>query len=104
MLAEGPAGFVVVELTAGNVDAVLARMARLERDFPLARAAVVAERSMADYEWLVREAGAVAFRRVARAAWPAWPSAACRHLDGRLAARGARPSGSGAACRGRAEW
>lgn len=80
MLAEGPAGFVVLELTAGNVDAVLARMARLERDFPLARAAVVAARSMASYRWLLREAGAVDFvtspRRLAPLA-----DVACRHLD-----------------------
>ena len=34
MLAECPAGFVVVELTAGNVDAVLSRMARLRAGFP----------------------------------------------------------------------
>jgi DNA-binding response OmpR family regulator len=80
MLAEGPAGFVVIELTAGNVDAVLSRMARFERDFPLARVAVVAARSMASYRWLLREAGAVDFvtspRRLAALA-----DAACRHLD-----------------------
>ena len=36
-------------------------MARLPRDFPLARVAVVADRSLAPGEWLMREAGAVHF-------------------------------------------
>jgi hypothetical protein len=56
-----PAGFVVVEATAGNLDALLHRLGRLERDFPLARVAVVAPRNLAEYEWLLREAGAIAF-------------------------------------------
>ena len=77
MLAECPAGFVVIELTAGNVDAVLSRMARFERDFPLARVAVVAARSMASYRWLLREAGAVDFvtspRRLAALGRPGLP-------------------------------
>jgi hypothetical protein len=61
MLAKAPASFLVVELSAGGAGALLQRMARLERDFPLARVAVVADRSLAGYEWLLREAGAVHF-------------------------------------------
>jgi len=61
VLAEAPASFVLVELTAPSADGLLSRMARLGRDFPLARMAVVADRSLAEYEWLMREAGAVHF-------------------------------------------
>jgi hypothetical protein len=61
MLAEAPASFVIVELSAGGVVALLRQMTRLEPDFPLARVAVVAARSLAGYEWLMREAGAVHF-------------------------------------------
>ena len=60
-LAESPAGLAVVELSAGNVAPLLQRLAGLDRDFPLARVAVVADRSLAKYEWLIREAGAVHF-------------------------------------------
>ncbi len=61
MLRQCPASFFVVELTAGNADALLERLASLARDFPAARVAVVAERSLWGYESLVRELGAVWF-------------------------------------------
>jgi len=70
MLAEAPASFVIVELSAADVAALLRRMARLGRDFPLARVAVVADRSLAGYEWLMREAGAVHFVCSPRQAGP----------------------------------
>jgi len=79
LLAESPGGFVVVELSAGRVDGLLRRMARLERDFPLARVAVVADRSSAQYEWLVREAGAVHFTVSTGRLGPV-ARLACRHL------------------------
>ncbi len=60
-LAEAPGGFVVVELTSAAAGELLGRMVRLQRDLPLARLAVVADRSLAAYEWLMREAGAVHF-------------------------------------------
>jgi hypothetical protein len=60
-LARAPASLLVLELTASNVEALLGRMARREREYPRARVAVVAGRDLAGYEWLVREAGAVAF-------------------------------------------
>jgi hypothetical protein len=61
MLAQSPASFLILEFTAGSGAALLPRIARLGRDFPLARVAVVADRSLADSEWLMREAGAVHF-------------------------------------------
>ncbi|NUQ63702.1 MAG: hypothetical protein HUU20_14590 [Pirellulales bacterium] len=61
MLARFPSSFVVAELERGNVDSLLDRLCGLERQYPRARVAVVAEPSLADYEWLLREAGAVHF-------------------------------------------
>jgi len=61
MLPRWGASFVVAELTSANVDALLDRLARLPRDHPLCRVVVVADRSLARYEDLVREAGAVWF-------------------------------------------
>jgi hypothetical protein len=61
MLAQAPASFLVLELTPRHAEALLGRLLRLEREYPLARAAVVAERRLAAYEWLVRQAGAVHF-------------------------------------------
>ena len=83
MLAGVAASFVVVELTGGNggnTDALLERMGRLERDFPLARLAVVAGRDLGGYEWLMREAGAVHFVSSPRRLRPL-ADLACRHLD-----------------------
>lgn len=61
MLQRWGASFVVAELTSANCDALLDRLARLPRDHPLCRVAVVADRSLAQYEGLAREAGAVWF-------------------------------------------
>lgn len=61
MLAQAPASFVVVELTLANLAGVLHRMAWQERDFPLARIAVAADRSLAGCQRVVEEAGAVHF-------------------------------------------
>jgi len=61
VLDQSPASFLVAELTLANTEALVNRMACLERRFPHARVAVVAERSLAEYEWLLREAGAVWF-------------------------------------------
>ncbi|MGO8748928.1 MAG: hypothetical protein ACLQNE_23435 [Thermoguttaceae bacterium] len=61
MLAGSPASLIVVELTRANRDGLLHRLAGLERDYPLARVAVVAERSLASWEGLIREAGAAWF-------------------------------------------
>jgi len=79
MLAEAPASFVLVEWTPRIAEALLDRMARLPRDFPLARVAVVADRCLARYEWLIREAGAVHFTCSPRQLGPV-TRLACRHL------------------------
>jgi hypothetical protein len=79
MLAESPGSFLVVELTAANVEGLLHRLARRERDFPLARVAVVVDRALADHEWLLREAGAVHFTCSPRRLRPL-AELACRHL------------------------
>jgi hypothetical protein len=60
-LAESAGAFVIVEATRENLPELLERLSWLDRDYPLARAAVVADRGLAEYEWLVREAGAVHF-------------------------------------------
>jgi hypothetical protein len=60
-LAVTPSAFLVVEATRENVGDLLRRTAWLSRDFPLARIAVVAPRSMIGYQWLLREAGALHF-------------------------------------------
>ncbi|MEA1951062.1 MAG: hypothetical protein U9N87_06735, partial [Planctomycetota bacterium] len=53
-LDEAPAAFVVVELSGGNIDTWLARMAALEWRYPLARVAVVVRRDPLDNECLSR--------------------------------------------------
>jgi hypothetical protein len=60
-LGAAPASFLVVELTATGAEGLIQRLSALERQFPLARAAVVAGRRLAAYEIAVREAGAVEF-------------------------------------------
>ena len=79
MLRTSPAAFVVVELTRGSADALLERLARLEREFPWARVATVAERSLRACEWLMREAGAVHFTTSPREA-RVMAELALRHL------------------------
>jgi hypothetical protein len=56
-LAVAPTSFLVVELHRG-VERLVRRLATLGREYPLARAAVVMPRSLADCELLLREAGA----------------------------------------------
>ena len=77
-LANSPASFLVLEL-GGNVSDLLSRMARLPRDFPAARLAVVADRSLAGHQWLMREAGAMHFLCSPRQVGPL-AQLACRHL------------------------
>jgi hypothetical protein len=79
MLSQCPASFVVAELSAGNVSDLCRQIGRLERDFPLARVAVAADRSLARYEWLIREAGAVHFLCSPRQCGPL-AQLALRHL------------------------
>jgi hypothetical protein len=78
-LEETPGAFVIAEATRENLDELSQRLMWLSRDFPSARAAVVADRSMAAYEWLVREAGAVHFI-VSPRRLPALAAMVVRHL------------------------
>jgi len=78
-LAESPAAFVVLELTK-NMDGLLRLLARQPREFPSARLAVVAKRSLAGYEDLMREAGAVHFLTSPRQTG-LLVRLACRHLS-----------------------
>lgn len=77
-LAQSPASFVVLELGSRPVG-LLRHLARQPREFPLARLAIVADRSLADYQWLMREAGAVCFLSSPRQVGPL-AQLACRHL------------------------
>lgn len=77
-LVESPASFVVLEL-GGDVAELLRRIARQPSEFPMARLAVVADRSLAAYQWLMREAGAVHFVCSPRRVGPL-AQLACRHL------------------------
>jgi len=79
-LRRSPASLVVLELTERSAARLVDWMFRLERDFPVARAAVVARPSMAAWEGLLREAGAVHFATSVRRLRPL-AGVALRHLD-----------------------
>lgn len=80
MLARWPASLLVVELTRRNAHALIERMAWLGREYPRARIAVVAERSLGPWEGLVRQAGAVHFTVSPRRLGPL-ARLAVRHLE-----------------------
>lgn len=77
-LVENPASFAVVEL-GSNVAGLLRLLASQPRRFPGVRVAVVADRERAEYELLIREAGAVHFVTSPRQAG-LLARLACRHL------------------------
>jgi len=79
LLAEAPASFLVLELTVKNPPRLLDVLGEMQRGWPDARAAVVADRSLAQWEWLMREAGAVHFLTSPRKLAPL-VELACRHL------------------------
>jgi hypothetical protein len=60
-LVQHPTAMAALELTADNVRPLLAVLLRIEDELPEVRAIVLAERKLAGYENLVREAGAVRF-------------------------------------------
>lgn len=61
MIESAPAAFVVLELTAADCERALDLLFEISARYRSAAAAVAAERSMKDYQWLVRELGAVHF-------------------------------------------
>lgn len=79
LLERLPASFLVLELRPTNAEELLRRLEWLARDYPAARAAVVADRRLGPYEWLMREAGAVDFLCSPRGV-RGLAEAACRHL------------------------
>jgi DNA-binding NtrC family response regulator len=60
-LVQQPTALAALELTAENVRPLLAALLRLHVELPEVRAIVMAERKLAAYENLVREAGAIHF-------------------------------------------
>jgi hypothetical protein len=78
-IAGSPASLVVIELTKGNVNELLKTVEHWGRDYPLLRWVAVADRSLAEYEWLMREAGAVHFTCSPRQG-ALLAQLACRHL------------------------
>jgi hypothetical protein len=78
-LAQTPAAFVIAEAAHENIENLLRRMVWFSRDYPQARIAVVAQRNMARFEWLLREAGAVHFLTSPRRLAPL-AGLAVRHL------------------------
>ena len=78
-LAAATASFLVVEPSPETAAALLHFAARLSRDYPLARWAVAAACPLAEWQWLLREAGAVDFVVSPRRLGPL-AQAICRHL------------------------
>lgn len=60
-IESAPAAFIVLELTAADCDRTLDLLFEISTRYRCAAVAVAAERSMKDYQWLVRELGAVQF-------------------------------------------
>lgn len=60
-LAAAPASVVAIEVSAARLDEAAAFVADLAGRYPSARVVVVAERGLAQYEWLFRELGAAAW-------------------------------------------
>lgn len=70
LLRRSPASFAIVELNLASLERVATWLIGWGRDFPLARAAVVAQPSLAACEGVMREAGAVLFTTSLRKAGP----------------------------------
>ena len=61
LLSESPASFVVLELSESKIEETLDFIRNWQAEFPLFRFAIVADRDLATYKWLMHEAGAVEF-------------------------------------------
>ena len=106
-LGESTGAFVIAEATRENLAELLERLSWLDRDFPLVRAAAVAERGLAQYEWPVREAGAVHFSDFAStpgAAGPAGSPAPGERAGAGAVACAADLGDTTLAAAGRVEW
>jgi DNA-binding NtrC family response regulator len=60
-LHSAPAAMVALELTTERAESLLAALVQLDREFPQSVALVLAERNLAGWEEIVRQAGAVHF-------------------------------------------
>ncbi len=89
-LAGAPASFLILELTAKNGRWLIDTLTELQRHWPGVRAAVVADRPLTEWEWLMREAGAVHFLTSPRKLAPL-VELACRHLAAAPAPRQSLP-------------
>ncbi len=79
VLVESPASFVVLELSEKKIGETLDFARSWQAEFPLFRFAIVADRDLAPYKWLMAEAGAVEFICSVRKT-AALARTACRHL------------------------
>ena len=79
LLAQWPASFLVAELTEKSGAHLIRQLGQIDRFWPQTRVAVVADRKLAGWEWLMREAGAVHFVTSPRELSPL-VDLACRHL------------------------
>ena len=60
-LCQSPASFLGLELTADNFELVVRGLKHLSRDYPRARAIIFTNRGLQQYEWILRESGAIDF-------------------------------------------
>lgn len=58
-LETAPASLLALELTATNIKSMIEALPRMTRWYPLARAVILGDRVMLEFDWLLREAGAV---------------------------------------------
>jgi hypothetical protein len=79
MIRRWPASLVLLEVRSSNLAGVLAWLARLEQNSPLARAVAWAAEDLARGEWALREAGALDVVRSLRHLHPV-AGLALRHL------------------------
>ena len=76
MLAQHPTSIIAIEITAANLDTLVAAVPGWLRSFPHCRVLALAEADLASAETLLREAGAVAVLHSTREA-----PAACRLIE-----------------------
>jgi hypothetical protein len=79
VLGESPASFLVLELSEMKIEETLDFARNWQAEFPLFRFAIVADRDLAPYKWLMHESGAAEFFCSVRKSG-ALARTACRHL------------------------
>jgi hypothetical protein len=79
MLSAAPSSFAVLELNEDKIRGLLDSITSWREQFPLFRFAVVANRNLDSYQWLMREAGAADFISSLRKV-DTLSQTACKHL------------------------